>query len=423
MGRVWIMLAVCSLLTCTVRVCVGAEQESRVQQTLEVNEYFGVSHPTQIIDFDLDTPATSSTVHVLNEAGRPVPFQLIDGGRRLALQTDLSANQSRRWRVLRGAGPHPTPVGGVAVREQVHGIDGWYEVTNGLTGVRVPTPATASSLRWRPPIDLAGYRPAEPRVFLPAPVQGILYRDGNWGGIGPNGVVLLATRLITMQTRFLERGPLKVVVEVSYVVDHQEYRYGATVLSPAGRGYYTCTITVLAGQPSVLFEEDTDLQMTWSMNLYPGLHPTNARYRGHHADKREYGYEPDGQTYRLRHARAGDVDAQIDLRFDKAVSPSYMRSETTIPPMAIWDPWAANTGWYWQLFDRTAGERANIIGIFAGRASRALSPGMSGVWIYSLETLRPLAYPSLATAAGPMHTSIPGRASSGDCSSATRETI
>lgn len=382
------MLAALALLTwlsCPLRPCFGAGLDSRVLQTIEVHERYGVSHPMQIIDFDLDATADPATMHVLDEGGRAVPFQLLDGGKKLALQTDLPAHQSRRWKLVRGAAPQVSPSGGVVVRE--HAQDGWagYEITNGLTGVRVPAPTAASSVRWRPLIDLMSYRADAPRVLMPAPVQGVLYRDGRWSGTGPNGVVFLATRLVGMHTRFLERGPLKVVVEVAYAVEHQEYKFGATILSPAGPGHYTCTITVLAGQPSVLFEEDTDLEMTWSMNLYPWLHPTSARYRGHHADKAEYGHDPDGRA--LRPDQEG-VDAQIDLRYDKPLTPSYVRTETTLRPMSVWDPWAANTGGYWQLFDAEAAPDSNVAGIFAGRASRALSPGMSGVWIYTLPATR-----------------------------------
>jgi hypothetical protein len=384
MTRAGAVLVAFTLLTWPARACFAAESDGHVLQTFEVRDHFGVSHPMQIVDFDLDLSVDPSAVHVLDGDGRPVPFQVIDGGKKLAVETDLPAHRSRSWKLVRGPSSQVSPSNGVMVREYTEDGRVGYEITNGLTGVRVPAPTIPWSARWRPRIDLMSYRPDAPRVVLPAPVQGILYRDGRWSGTGPNALVLLANRFVGMHTRFLERGPLKVVVEVVYAVEHQEYKFGPTVLSPAGRGYYTCTMSVLAGQPSILFEEDTDLEMTWSTDLYPGLHPTNARYRGHHAEKKEYGYEPDGRALRPRHERTEDVDAQVDLRYDKPVTPSYRRTETTWRPMAVWDPWAANTGWYWQLFDARAGADSNVVGIFAGPASRAISPGMSGVWIYTL---------------------------------------
>lgn len=52
--------------------------------------------------------------------------------------------------------------------------------------------------------------------------------------------------------------------------------------------------------------------------------------------------------------------------------------------MAVWNPWIRNGGWYWQLFNERAGAEANIVGIFAGPASRALDPGMTGASIFTM---------------------------------------
>jgi hypothetical protein len=359
----------------------GLVPEGRTLQTLELNEAFGVSHPSQIVDFDLVAAISPKPFHLVDMQGRPIAFQLFDGGRKLALETDLPARQSRRWKLLAGPSPATSPAG-VSITEYRQDGRLMQQITNGLTGVRVPAPVQAPAPLWTPAVDLMNYGPDYPRMFLPAPIQGVLYRNGRWSGAGPNGLVLLANRFVEMSTRFLEQGPLKVVVEVRYVVEHPDYKYGSVLLARAGRGHYTSTITVQAGQPSILFEEDTDLEMSWSMNLYRELHPSNARYRGHVADRKDYGYAPDGHALHPRqHNNA--LDAQVDLRYDKPVLPGYARSETTWRPLSIWDRWAANTGWYWQLFDTKAANNSNLVGIFAGRASRALSPGMSGAWIYT----------------------------------------
>jgi hypothetical protein len=183
--------------------------------------------------------------------------------------------------------------------------------------------------------------------------------------------------------RLVEHGPLKVVVEVSYILDHPAYTYGSTLLAPAGRGHYRSTITVEAGQPAILFEEDTDLEMTWSIDLYEVLRPTTARYRGHHASQKECGYEPDGQTYRPVHARP-PMDAQVDLNYGSPKSFSYTGGPANWRRIAAWDPWAVDTGWYWQMYNARAGNDGALLGIFAGRASRALDTGFTGVSLLTM---------------------------------------
>lgn len=326
-----VALLVLMVVSAPIKPCPAADPNSKVLREFELREQFGVSHPLQIIDFDVRAPIDPAAVHVLDADGKPAAFQFVENGGKLVVQTDLPAHQTRRWKLVTGAAPAGI-TSGVSVKEFAQDDRTVLQITNGLTGVRVPASASQPSALWKPPLDLENYGRDVPRVFLPAPVQGVLYRDGSWTGTGPNGVVFLADRLVDMRTRLLESGPLKVVVEISYTLEHPEYRYGATMLSPAGRGHYTSTITVLAGQPSVLFEEDTDLEMIWSVNFYPGLHPTAARYRGHNADRSEYGYEPDGRALRP-HAR---LDAQVDLQYDRPVFPSYVRTDATWGPLSLW---------------------------------------------------------------------------------------
>ncbi len=359
----------------------AAEPAGSVLQVLQIDEHFGVAHPRQVIDFDLQQPVDPAKVHVVDAAGQPVLFQVLDGGKKVAIQTDLPAHQSRRWQLIQGAAPKQLP-SEVTVAEHQEKGRSVYQITNGLTGVRVPMPVKMPAALWKPPNDLFNYGPSSPRLFLPAPVQGVLYRDGKWSATGPNGLVCLANKLINMEVRFLEKGPLKVVAQVGYTVEHPEYRYGAEQLKPAGRASYRCTITLLAGQPSVLFEEDTDLEMTWSMDLYDGLQPTTARYRGHSAKKKEYGAEPDGQVLRPGHARR-PVDATVELRYDKPMRPSYTRTDTSWAPLSVWDRWAGNTGWYWQLLDAQAPAQANLVGFFAGRAGQAVGAANSGVCLFT----------------------------------------
>ncbi|MHB9024909.1 MAG: hypothetical protein ACYC7E_12160 [Armatimonadota bacterium] len=244
------------------------------------------------------------------------------------------------WRLYAGRAPARFP-GGVAVTRAATG----YEITNGLTGVRIP----------QPPAILTP---------TPAPVQGIRQHDGTWTA-GANYLSLPAK---AMTVKFLESGPLKAMIEVRYTFDRPEKSYGERKLSPAGEGYYTSTITVEAGQPSVLFTEESDCDLSYSFPISDGLQPTKARYRGHHSNSKEAGYEADGRQYRMWHERPG-MDAFVDLRYD--VPRDYRK-------VAVWDPWIFDGGWYWQFYNDAAPETANLLGIFAGRASQGIGTPWSG---------------------------------------------
>jgi len=328
-------------------------------RTFSIKEVFGVSHPEQIIDFDLPEAIDPTSTSLIDARGVEVPYQLVDGGRRLAVQTDLPAGAERMWSIVRGRRPGMTPSRPVYLRRAGR----FYEVTNGIVGARI----------------IAG---AEDWEGTPAPVQGLRMRDGTWTGQGPNVLQVRATRTRSIAVRVLEEGPLKVVMEVFYSFDRPEYVYGQQKVASAGRGFYVSTITVEAGHPSILFEESTDMDLSYSIDVYDALHPTHARYRGHLARARQYGYEPDGQTYRVGHTRPA-LDAQVDLRYDRPMASQYVSNEGGWRWMSVWDPWAADTGWYWQLFDEQAPAHANLLGIFAGRASRALGAAFSGVGIYT----------------------------------------
>lgn len=351
------------MLLCSLSAC------AQVPQTFTIKEHFGVSHPDQIVDFDLTRPVDAANTRVVDAEGAEVPYQLLEGGKRLAVRTNLPAGGEKSWRLEAGR-PAFGNAGAVIVTERPT----YYEITNGITGLRV-TKA----------LETVGEG-----TDLPAPVQGVLMRDGTWTGEGRNSLIYQSGADSTRQTvptamkvDFLERGPLVVVVRVTYEFTTPAYYYGQQEIRPAGPGFYTCTIRFEAGQPSVLFEEDTDIEPKWSLDFYEAVRPTNARYRGHHASRAEYGYEADGRTYRQWHERP-DLDAQVDLTYDRPRTSFYVTNADHWRWMSVWDPWAVDTGWYWQLFDANAGPESNLVGIFAGKASRALAAGFSGTGLYTL---------------------------------------
>ena len=149
------------------------------------------------------------------------PFQLLHDGK-IAVETELQANGQKTWRLYAGHPPRPFP-GAVRVTERPD----YYEITNGITGVRI---ARAGRPMW-------------------APIQGILYRDGTWTATGPNALEI-SGKATGMTVRFAESGPLKVVVEVNYTFDRPDLTYGGKLLISRGDGFYRSTIED-PGRPAV----------------------------------------------------------------------------------------------------------------------------------------------------------------------------
>ncbi len=311
-------------------------------ETFTLTEYFGVSHPDQIITFDLKQPVDPTKTAVYASTGKDagtkaaveVPYQLLQDGKTLAVRTGLAANETKVF-TLRPAASKVADPDAMTVKETADG----YEITTRLTGIRVPKPVTT--------------------LPFPAPVQGVRLRDGTWT---PGGARLSLTppekAEPKMSVEFLERGPLKTVVQVRYDL---------------GESFSTTTITLEAGQPSVMFEEEANLDRSYAIEFQDAVQPTHARYRGHHSSSKDRGYEPDGQVYRQWHQRPS-LDAQVDLGF--AAPRTYGR-------VARWDPWITDCGWYWQMFNDAAGSESPVVGAFAGRASRQVGSGMSGVEGYT----------------------------------------
>ena len=271
----------------------------RDERTFTIREAFGVDHPDQIVTFDLAAPVDAASAVLVGADGKPVPCQILEGGRKLAVRTDLPAGGTRTWRL--GTGRPVAPADGIRVEENAK--EGWAEITNGLLGVRVPLPGSRN----------AG-----------APVLAVRTRSGAWLKAGE----FRAPKAKPMEVKFLEKGPLVVRVEVSCLFEPAKE-------SP-GEPFYRCTMEVQAGQPSVLFEEESSAAVSWSIRLDP-LAPTQARYRGHHSSSKELGYEADGRQYRMWHERS-PLDAFVDLKYDRP------RPYRAVP---IWDPWistAAGTG-------------------------------------------------------------------------------
>jgi hypothetical protein len=308
-------------------------------------EKLGIDHPDQVIDFDYS--AHSLPFYVTEADGTVMHHQTLSGGRlALRLRGGLRANETRRFRIVSGVAPSEPADEADSVRV-VETID-HYEIANTLVAIRVP------------------------KAILPthalAPIQGVRLRDGIWAGAETSGSAIIdlagePLRVSDMQVSFVERGPLVMTVEVAYHASRPALVYGGSVLVGAGAGFYRATITLQAGQPSVLLEEDTDMDVRWTLDLGTALKPDQARYQGHHATSVENGFESDGRQYRPTHERP-NMDAFVNLPLS-GPSP-YGRLLTR------WDPWAFDTGWYWQFYNKDApasasAEPAEANGLYVDR--------------------------------------------------------
>ena len=326
----------------------------RAAPALELAEQFGISHPDQIVFFELDRSVDPSRMSLVDGSGQPAAFQVMSD-RRLAVRTDLPAGATKTWRWAPGPAPAAAP--GVKVVE----IPDGYEITNDRVGLRVP----------KTPADLAR---------TPSPIQGLRFQDGTWTAVGPN---LMERPAKAMTVEFLENGPLVVRVKVAYVYDkgplHCSNPNPKYPDVPAGEGPYTTTIELQAGQPSITFEEECETDLAYKVDLTAGLNPDKAQYRGHHATSTDAGMDPDGTVYGYygKNKILARHDALVNLKFDGAAKDRW--SGTTYPFMSHWDPWGVNTGFYWQLYDSRTGGSDHLFGIFAGPASRLISPGNTGV--------------------------------------------
>jgi hypothetical protein len=287
----------------------------RTLATFKMAELFGVAWPEQPIEFryDGDRPPAGST-RMLGPDGREIPWQWVSSCADttavkgcILVRGDLPANANSVWILQSGITPR------TAIRNPVRILEsgGNYELTNGLTGVRIP----------------AG--PGNPDPWNRAPIQGILLPSGVWTGVGSTPNVLfsetqgksgsvgapLRTPMYTVtgyNVSVVDSGPLKVVLKASYTFRRPRYSYGETVVnSPGGAGHYTFTATIYAGTRSILIDEDSDMQFSYYLPLYAQVQPDEARWRGHNSISGD-GYPNPGCGYEApAGVRAASADSPI----------------------------------------------------------------------------------------------------------------
>jgi hypothetical protein len=270
-----------------------AQTAPRPLQEFRYQEPFGIPHVGEVLVFDLAKPVDMATCQLPDAKGTSIPYQVSVDGKTLLLRASLAAREEAVWRLMPG-NPSPVAAPFVAVTEDAE--NGWYEIANGLTGIRIPNGKTFTDEWARLDDEQKDYvlkngwaaNDLKKKVGIvpanPAPVQGIRLRDGRWTANGPN--LLSAVPLCTgMKVEFLARGPIETTVRVQYdfkaksAVARNDTYPDRNPGYPGGDGRYTCTITVKADSPTIEFEEDGDLvPVSWTLDLWPELKFDTARH-------------------------------------------------------------------------------------------------------------------------------------------------
>jgi hypothetical protein len=263
----------------------GSTSGPRILATFQMSELFGTSWPDQPIEFRYNggRPPEHTTRMILEPAGIEVPYQWVSSCSDAAatkgcivVRSGLPANASYTWTLESGVSPAASIQNPVRLSQQGSN----YEITNGLIGIRVATPAS------------------NPRPWNRAPIQGILLPGTIWTGAGSSPNLLYAesqayagdvgqTRPTPMYTvtgydvSIVDSGPLKTVLKATYTFQRPRYYYGTKTINAAGTGHYTLIVTMYANSKSILIDEDSDMQFSYYLPLYAQLMPDQARYRGH----------------------------------------------------------------------------------------------------------------------------------------------
>ncbi|HEY3824148.1 MAG TPA: Ig-like domain-containing protein [Bryobacteraceae bacterium] len=282
--------------TASATISVGAG--SAVLGTFQLSELFGASWPDQPIEFAYTqapgappTGQLSSTARMVGPSGGEVAYQWVSSCSApgangcIAVRSSLPPGSNYTWTLVSGAPPSAAPVNPVSMATIGNNI----EITNGLTGIRIPTQAA----------NVAPYNMA--------PIQGIKLPNGVWTGAGASPNLLYAQSSaggvpgnlgIALQTamssatgysvQIVDQGPLKTLVTVSYTFNRPQYLIPAgtspaVIVNNAGTGHYTFTATLYANSKSVLIDEDTDMVFSYYVPIYAQLQPDTARWRGHDA--------------------------------------------------------------------------------------------------------------------------------------------
>lgn len=197
------------------------------------------------------------------------------------------------------------------------------------------------------------------------------YTDGK-----QNGEVPVKKRSLTIT----QQSATSITIIIKYNFAKAENR--ATEDGKGQQGYYHCTITIKAGEPLAMIEEETDCNFSYRFETGRNMY-NQARYRGRYSSAEENGYMMvNGRktVYKNENGFPGS-EAIVDLDYRAPLNSCapYRHYDA----MAQWDIWPSNTGWYWQLYNQGGGAQSPTFGIFHGRAARLVGANCAQVNIFT----------------------------------------
>ena len=394
---------------------VIAEEAEKAQQTdgqlsgvsideslkFSITESFGINFSSQVVTFPLEDSVQRLKIspekyRLLDYKGHEIPYQIIEDGAKLAILTDLPANETRSFEFEKRPAKN---FNNVVQVDDSH--KDYIEITNGLTGVRI----------------LKEYE-HDGDISPKAPIQGIRYADGTWSEpatdlyVGdkkapePNNGE--ANKLLELTVTEIESGPIRAVYAVEYKFDVKELfdydrrwylpngvyggLYDFDVIYEAGEGYHKDIIQLDAGQTSIQIETASNINVEWSLSMYDAVEPNQMRYIGHSAQNFSlsdqdterwdiWGHRPykgeEGEKYQQYFNSDWGHEALVNIDYDLTLDVGQFPSVDlhTRPRMTTWNPWAYNTGWYYSLYNQGGESSSNAVGIYAGAPSRLVNVG------------------------------------------------
>jgi len=337
----------CEILSSSIKN--GKLDKSKDIEIFRIKEEFGISNPFQILTFKIKKSYQGKKIHVVDQNKKIIPHQILSNGK-LAIYTDLPANAEKTFKVVDGAAPEPFK----GVSSKI--TNSYIELDNNITAIRVFKGANNSLTN------------------APAPIQGFKFQDDTWAGTYGNVLSIPAS---SIKTEFLENGPLIQKVRVSYEIERKPCKGNREKTAiEGGKGFYTCTIELQYGQPSIMIEEDTDSDLSYEINLKDDLQADLARYNGHQASSKQFGVDDQGKVYKNKNA---NKEAQLQLTYNPKQKWNRW-GNSTYRFLVPWGCYGVDTGHYWLIYSSDTGQD-RLLGIFSGKASRLIGPGSSGVGV------------------------------------------
>ncbi|MGN6492514.1 MAG: hypothetical protein ACTHLE_11005 [Agriterribacter sp.] len=230
------------------------------------------------------------------------------------------------------------------------------EIWNGVAGIVLPSEtALKQGKNWM------------------APIQSFIYIDGTKSDCTLN-FLTAPTPPISAKIDWITKRPSEITLKIEYKFKKEKFVYGKNEYAggDAGDGRYIFLVTIKLNEKTILIEEDTDYDVSYTVKISNGLKPNKARYRGWSSSSVKYGYEPSGAQYRPENERGYPLDATVDLDYSKTFE---------YPRLVLWEPAGGeqNSGRYWQVFNSGAGKESNLFGFFQGKPKRLIGGIFSGV--------------------------------------------